>query len=163
MRAHALSWIKLCFVQWTMDIGWQLVLTPSHSMAHSTVLRCIDGLDRSHCWIWSTCFHIAANQPAKQCPGLDHSYHWYWAPFKGELECMHSFIWYTMYQYLIIYWSLCWPWMAHMLHNMTHIYSLNLKNKIGLCELPRYNITALVSTHLIYIFNIILKLLYIKV
>ena len=51
----------------------------------------------------------------------------------------------------------------HASHNMTHIYSLNLKNKIGLCELPRYNITALVSTHLIYIFNIILKLLYIKV
>ena len=73
---------------------------------------------------------------------------------------MHSFIWCTVYQYLIIYWSLCWPEISH---DMTHIYSLNLKNTIGLCELPRYNITASVSTHLIYILNIILKLLYIKV
>ena len=46
---------------------------------------------------------------------------------------------------------------------MTHIYSLKLKNTIELFELPRYNITASVSTHLIYILNIILKLLYIKV
>ena len=51
----------------------------------------------------------------------------------------------------------------HTSHDMTHIYSLNLKNTIGLCELPIFNITALVSTHLIYILNIILKLLYIKV